>query len=49
MCCAADVMPGAGATYPADIQAQACAELGLSMELEQTCCVKPSPFLDGGG
>ena len=29
-------MPGAGATDPADIRAQARAELGLSRELEQT-------------
>ena len=42
-------MPGAGATDPADIQAQACAELDLSRELDQTHHVKPSPSLGGGG
>ena len=35
-------MTGAGATDPADIRAQARAELGLSRELEQTRRVKPS-------
>ena len=42
-------MPAIGATDPADVRAQARAELGLSRELEQTRRVNPSPSLGGGG
>ena len=42
-------MPGAGATDPADLQAHARAQLGLSRQLEQTSRVAPHPCLGGGG
>jgi hypothetical protein len=42
-------MPGAGATDPTDMQEHACAQLGLSRQLEQMRCVAPHPCLGGGG
>jgi hypothetical protein len=43
------IMPGAEATDPANLQAHACAQLGLSRELEQTRCVTPHPSHGCGG
>jgi hypothetical protein len=40
-------MPGIGATDPADLVAQARAEMGLSRQLYQTCRELPHPR-DGG-
>jgi hypothetical protein len=40
-------MPGLGATDPADLEAQARAELGFSRQLEQTRRVAPSPRFGG--
>ena len=40
-------MPALGAVDPADLRAQACAELGLSRELAQPRRVKPHPC-EGG-
>ncbi len=42
-------MPGIGATDPADLEAQACAELGFSRRLEQPRRILPYPGLGGGG
>ncbi len=42
-------MPGAGATDPADLQAHARAQLGLSWELKQTRRVTPHPSHGCGG
>jgi hypothetical protein len=42
-------MPGLGATDPADLEAQACAELGVSRRLEQPRRISPYPGLSGGG
>ena len=42
-------MPGLGATDPADLEAQARAELGFSRQLEQTRRVAPSPRFGGSG
>ncbi len=42
-------MPGIGATDPADLEAQACAELGFSRQLEQPRRILPYPGLSGGG
>ena len=42
-------MPGLGATDPADLQAHARAQLGLSPQLEQTRRETPHPSLGGGG
>ena len=42
-------MPAIGATDPADLEAQARAELGFSRLLEQTRRVAPSPHFGGGG
>ncbi len=43
------IMPGAGATDPANLQAQARAQLGLSRELEQTRRMTPHPSHGCGG
>jgi hypothetical protein len=40
-------MPGLGATDPANLEAQACAELGFSRQLEQPRRVVPPPRLGG--
>ena len=42
-------MPGLGATDPADLEAQACAELGVSRRLEQPRRISPYPGLGGSG
>jgi hypothetical protein len=42
-------MPGAGATDPANLQAHACTQLGLSRQLEQTRRVTQHPCLGGRG
>ena len=42
-------MPGPGATDPADLQAHARANLGLSRQLEQTRRKAPHPFHGGRG
>ena len=42
-------MPGLGATDPADLQAHACAQLGLSWQLEQTRRETPHPSHGNGG
>jgi hypothetical protein len=42
-------MPDPGATDPADLQVLACAWLGLSQQLVQTCRVMPHPCCSGGG
>ena len=42
-------MPGAGATDPADLQAHACAQLGLSRQLKQTRHVARHPCLGSRG
>ena len=42
-------MPGLGATDPANLKAQACAELGFSRRLEQPRRILPYPGLCGGG
>ena len=42
-------MPGLGATDPADLEAQARAELGFSRRLEQPRRISPYPGLGGGG
>jgi hypothetical protein len=42
-------MPGIGATDPADLEAQARAELGFSWRLEQPRRISPYPGLGGGG
>jgi hypothetical protein len=42
-------MPGLGVTDPADLKAQARAELGFSWRLEQPRRISPFPGLDGGG
>jgi hypothetical protein len=41
-------MPGLGATDPANLEAQACAELGFSRRLEQPQRISPYPGLGGG-
>jgi hypothetical protein len=38
-----------GATDPMDLQVHACAQLGLSRQLKQTCCVMPHPSQGGRG
>ncbi len=43
------IMPGARATDPANLQAHACAQLGLFQELEQTRRVTPHPSCGGSG
>jgi hypothetical protein len=40
-------MPALGATDPADLEAQACAELGFSRQLKQPWQVAPHPSLGG--
>jgi hypothetical protein len=42
-------MPGIGATDPADLEAQARAELGFSRRLEQPRRISSYPGLGGGG
>ncbi len=42
-------MPGIGATDPANLVAQARAELGFSRRLEQPRRILPYPGLGGGG
>ncbi len=42
-------MPGLGATDPANLKAQARAELGFSRGLEQPRRISPYPGLCGGG
>ncbi len=42
-------MPGLGATDPADLEAQARAELGFSRRLKQPRRISPYPGLGGGG
>ncbi len=42
-------MPGLGATDPANLKAQARAELGFSRRLEQPRCILPYPGLCSGG
>ena len=42
-------MPGLGATDPANLKAQAHAELGFSRRLKQPRCISPYPGLWGGG
>ncbi len=42
-------MPGLGATDPADLEAQARAELGFSRRLEQPRRILPYPGFGGGG
>jgi len=42
-------MPGPGATDPADLQAHACAHLGLSRQLELTRRKTPHPSCGGRG
>ena len=42
-------MPGLGATDPANLKAQACAELGFSRRLEQPRRILTYPGLCGGG
>jgi hypothetical protein len=42
-------MPGLGATDPADLEAQACAELGFSRRLEQPRRISPYPGFGGSG
>ncbi len=42
-------MPGLGATDPADLEAQARAELSFSRRLEQPRRILPYPGLGGGG
>ncbi len=42
-------MPGLGATDPADLEAQARAELGFSWRLEQPRRILPYPGLGGSG
>ncbi len=42
-------MPGIGATDPADLEAQARAELGFSRRLEQHQRISPYPGLGGSG
>ncbi len=42
-------MPGLGATDPANLKAQARAELGFSRRLEQPRRISPYPGLCGGG
>jgi len=42
-------MPGPGAADPADLQAHARANLGLSRQLEQTRRNTPHPFHGGRG
>ncbi len=42
-------MPDPGATDPADLQARACAQLGLTRQLEQTRREAPHPRRGGRG
>ena len=42
-------MPGLGATDPADLEAQARAELGFSRQLEQPRRITPPPRIGGSG
>ena len=42
-------MPGLGATDPADLEAQARAELGFSRRLEQPRRISPHPGFGGSG
>jgi hypothetical protein len=42
-------MPGLGAKDPADLKAQACAELEFSRRLKQPWRISPYPGLGGGG
>ena len=42
-------MPGLGATDPADLEAQARAELGFSRRLEQPRRISPYPGFGGSG
>jgi hypothetical protein len=42
-------MPGIGAMDPANLEAQARAELGFSRQLEQPQRILPYPGLGGGG
>jgi hypothetical protein len=42
-------MPHPGATDPANLQAPALAQLGLSRQLKQTHCMMPHPCHGGGG
>jgi hypothetical protein len=42
-------MPGLGATDPADLEAQARAELGFSRRLEQPQRISPYPGIGGSG
>ncbi len=42
-------MPGLGATDPADLEAQANAELGFSRRLEQPRRILPYPGVGGSG
>ncbi len=42
-------MSGIGATDPADLEAQACAELGFSRRLEQPRRISPYPGNGGSG
>jgi hypothetical protein len=42
-------MPGIWVTDPADLEAQACAELGFSRRLKQPRLISPYPGLSGGG
>jgi hypothetical protein len=42
-------MPGIGATNPANLEAQACAELGFSRWLKQPQRILPYSGLGGGG
>ncbi len=42
-------MPNLGAMDPANLKAQACAELGFSWQLKQPRRILPYPGLCGGG
>ena len=42
-------MPGLWAMDPTDLKAQACAELGFSLRLEQPRRILPYPGLGSGG
>ena len=42
-------MPGLGVTDPADLEAQAHAELGISRRLEQPRRISPYPGFGGSG
>ena len=43
------MLPGLGATDPADLEAQARAELGFSRRLEQPRRISPYPGVGGSG